>query len=58
MRAVVVDVFILWIVILYLRRKKDRRLEGAVRVLLGDAVAQISKASTQIKVPRIPTRKS
>jgi hypothetical protein len=35
--------FILGIVLLYMRRKKDTRLEGAVRVLLGDAVAQVQK---------------
>jgi len=38
-----IDVFLLCIVLLWLRRKKDRRLEGAVRVLLGDAVAQVQK---------------
>jgi hypothetical protein len=38
-----VDVFILGIVLLWMRRKKDRRLEGAIRVLLGDAVAQVQK---------------
>jgi hypothetical protein len=26
-----------------MRRKKDRRLEGAIRVLLGDAVAQMQR---------------
>lgn len=49
-KIVVADVCLLWIVILYMRRKKDRRLEGAVRVLLGDAVAQVQK----IKVPQLP----
>lgn len=57
-RVVVADVFMLWLVILYLRRKKDRRLEGAVRVLLGDAVAQISKASRDLKVPKLAARRS
>jgi len=28
---------------LWLRRKKDKRLEGAIRVLLGDAVAQMQR---------------
>ncbi|KAF2818521.1 hypothetical protein CC86DRAFT_399197 [Ophiobolus disseminans] len=36
-----VDVFILGIVLLWMRRKKDRRLEGAIRVLLGDAMARV-----------------
>lgn len=56
-KAVVFDVFMLWIVILWLRRKKDRRLEGAVRVLLGDAVAQMQKVGSNMKVPKLPTRK-
>jgi len=56
-KLVVVDVVALWIVILYLRRKKDRRLEGAVRVLLGDAVAQMQKVGREIKVPKLPSRK-
>jgi hypothetical protein len=40
-KHVAVDVFVLGIVLLYLRRKRDRRLEGAMRVLLGDAVAKV-----------------
>ncbi|EAT86618.1 hypothetical protein HBI56_129070 [Parastagonospora nodorum] len=43
LKHVAVDVFILGIVLLYMRRKKDTRLEGAIRVLLGDAVAQVQK---------------
>ena len=42
-KHVAINVFILGIVLLWMRRKKDRRLEGAVRVLLGDAVAQVQK---------------
>lgn len=57
-RTAVVDVFVLWLVILYLRRKKDRRLEGAVRVLLGDAVAQMQKVGSNMKVPKLPIRKA
>lgn len=57
-KAVVFDVFMLWMVILWLRRKKDRRLEGAVRVLLGDAVAQMQKVGSNMKVPKLPTRRS
>jgi hypothetical protein len=37
------DVLLLGLVLLWLRRKKDRRLEGAIRVLLGDAVAQVQR---------------
>ncbi|KAI4727911.1 hypothetical protein E4T49_04328 [Aureobasidium sp. EXF-10728] len=57
-KLVAVDIFILWLVILYLRRKKDRRLEGAVRVLLGDAVAQMQKVSSKVKVPTLTSKKT
>jgi acyl-CoA-binding protein len=50
----VADAVLLWIAILYMRRKEDRRLEGAVRVLLGDAVAQVQKVGTQVKMPLLP----
>ena len=49
-KLVVADAVILWIVILYMRRRQDRRLELAVRVLLGDAVAQVQK----VKMPALP----
>lgn len=42
-KHVALDVVILGIILLWMRRKKDRRLEGAMRVLLGDAVAQVQK---------------
>jgi hypothetical protein len=45
LKHIAIDIVILGIVLLWMRRKKDRRLEGAVRVLLGDAVAQVQKAS-------------
>lgn len=48
------DAVILWIVILYLRRKDDRRLEGAIRVLLGDAVAQVQSLGRDVKMPTLP----
>lgn len=57
-KIVAVDVFALWVVILWLRRKKDRRLEGAIRVLLGDAVAQMQKVGSNMKVPKLPSMKS
>jgi acyl-CoA-binding protein len=50
----VADAAILWFVILYNRRRDDRRLEGAVRVLLGDAVAQVQKVSRDVKMPALP----
>lgn len=57
-QLVVTDAVLLWIVILYLRRKDDRRLEGAVRVLLGDAVAQMQQMQKQMPtLPKIGGRK-
>ena len=53
-QLVVADAALLWIVILYMRRKNDRRLEGAVRVLLGDAVAQVQKVGRDVKMPTLP----
>lgn len=49
----VADGIILWIVILYMRRKQDRRLETAIRVLLGDAVAQAQSAVRDAKMPTL-----
>jgi hypothetical protein len=43
LKHVAVDMLILGVVLLFMRRKKDRRFEGAIRVLLGDAVAQVQK---------------
>ena len=40
--------FILGIVLLWMRRKKDKRLEGAIRVLLGDAVAQMQRGGGMV----------
>lgn len=48
------DALILWIIILYLRRRDDRRFEGAVRVLLGDAVAQVQSLGRDVKMPHLP----
>lgn len=53
-QLVLADAVVLWVVILYLRRKKDRRLEGAIRVLLGDAVAQVQKVGREVKIPNLP----
>lgn len=50
---VLADAAVLWIVILYMRRKQDRRLEGAVRVLLGDAVAQVQRVASDVKMPTL-----
>ncbi|PSK59486.1 Autophagy-related protein 37 [Elsinoe australis] len=55
-KLVVADVFVLWLVILYLRRRKDRRLEGAIRVMLGDAQAVAKNLATQVQ-NKLPTRK-
>ncbi|OCK76953.1 hypothetical protein K432DRAFT_385071 [Lepidopterella palustris CBS 459.81] len=65
LKHIVVDFVVLGIVLLWMRRKKDRRLEGAVRVLLGDAVAQVQKVGGaqmaslgKIQLPRIPGKKN
>ncbi|KAF1814413.1 hypothetical protein P152DRAFT_413206 [Eremomyces bilateralis CBS 781.70] len=42
-KHMVFDLAILWIVLIWMRQRKDKRLEGAIRVLLGDAVAQVQK---------------
>lgn len=54
-QLVMADVVILWILILYMRRKKDRRLEAALRVLLGDAAAQVQKVGRDVngKMPAL-----
>lgn len=51
------DAFLLGILILYLRKKEDRRFEGAVRVLLGDAVAQVQSVGVvkQLGKIQLPT---
>lgn len=54
-KHVAVDVLVLLCVLAVLRRRGDRRLEGAVRVLLGDAVAQIKGGKIAgMRVPRVP----
>ncbi|RMY74504.1 hypothetical protein D0863_03203 [Hortaea werneckii] len=53
-QLIVADAVVLWLVILYMRRKNDRKLEGAIRVLLGDAVAQVQKVGREVKIPQLP----
>ena len=61
-KHVAVDLIILGIILLWMRRKKDKRFEGAVRVLLGDAVAQVQKVGGKqmgkIHLPTLPGKKS
>lgn len=64
-KHVAINVFILGIVLLWMRRKKDRRLEGAIRVLLGDAVAQVQKVGGvglgplgTVKIPLLGKKKA
>ncbi|KAF1917787.1 acyl CoA binding protein-domain-containing protein [Ampelomyces quisqualis] len=55
LKHIAADVFILGIVLLYMRRQQDRRLEGAIRVLLGDAVAQVQRvAGAQLGKVKLP----
>lgn len=60
-KHIAIDLFILGLVLLWMRRKKDRRLEGAIRVLLGDAVAQVQKVGGsqlgKVKLPALVTKK-
>ncbi|KAK8179254.1 acyl CoA binding protein-domain-containing protein [Phyllosticta citribraziliensis] len=46
-KLIAADIVILGIILLWMRRKKDRRLEGAIRVLLGDAVVQMQRVGGQ-----------
>lgn len=61
-KHIAINVFILGIVLLYMRRKKDTRLEGAIRVLLGDAVAQVQKVGGaqlgKVKLPALGAKKA
>lgn len=54
-KHVAVDVLVLVLVLGVMRRRGDRRMEGAVRVLLGDAVAQLQGGRLGgVKVPTLP----
>ncbi|KAF2688927.1 hypothetical protein K458DRAFT_331584 [Lentithecium fluviatile CBS 122367] len=61
-KHIAIDIVILGVVLLWMRRKKDRRLEGAIRVLLGDAVAQVQKVGGaqlgKVKIPGLGGKKS
>ncbi|KAL1591362.1 hypothetical protein SLS60_012061 [Paraconiothyrium brasiliense] len=60
-KHIAIDIVILGIVLLWMRRNKDRRLEGAIRVLLGDAVAQVQKVGGaqlgKVKLPNLVGKK-
>ena len=65
LKHIAVDIVVLGIALLWMRRKEDRRLEGAIRVLLGDAVAQVQKVRGaqiasigKIPLPKIPGKKN
>jgi hypothetical protein len=54
-KHVAVDLLVLGLLLLWMRRKGDRRLEGAVRVLLGDKVAEWRGVKIGLpKVPKVP----
>ncbi|KAF2491692.1 hypothetical protein BU16DRAFT_126243 [Lophium mytilinum] len=57
LKHIAIDFVILGIVLLWMRRRKDRRLEGAVRVLLGDAVAQVQKVGGAQMAKMMPAKK-
>jgi hypothetical protein len=48
-KVIVFDLILLVGLLFWLRRKKDGRLEGAIRVLLGDAVAQVQKVGSGVQ---------
>lgn len=52
-KLIAADIVILGIILLWMRRKKDRRLEGAIRVLLGDAVVQMQRVGGQQMVQNL-----
>lgn len=60
-KHVAIDLFILALVLAWMRRRKDTRLEGAIRVLLGDAVAQVQKVGGaqlgKVKLPALVGKK-
>lgn len=58
-KHIAIDIIILGLILLWMRRKKDRRLEGAVRVLLGDAVTQVQKVQIgKIQLPILTGKKT
>ena len=48
-KHVAVDFFFLALLLVWLRRKKDGRLETAVKVLFGDTVAQVRQVGTEVQ---------
>ena len=48
-KVVAVDALVLVVVLVWMRRKRDGRLEGALRVLLGDAVAQAVRVGSGVQ---------
>jgi hypothetical protein len=66
-KHVALDFIVLGILLLWMRRKKDRRLKDAIRVLLGDAVAQVQSLGgvqigkiqlPAIQIPALTSKKS
>ena len=58
LKHIAVDIVILGLILLWMRRKDDRRLEGAIRVLLGDAVTQVRGAQIgKLQLPGLKSKK-
>ena len=58
LKHIAVDIIILGLILLWMRRKDDRRLEGAIRVLLGDAVTQVRGAQIgRLQLPGLKSKK-
>ncbi|KZM26720.1 uncharacterized protein EKO05_0008807 [Ascochyta rabiei] len=55
-KHIAVDLLVLALVLGWMRRRGDRRMEGAVRVLLGDAVAQVQglRGGALGNLPKVP----
>ncbi len=65
MKHIIIDALVLSVVLFILRKKKNERLEGAMRVLLGTAVAQVQKVGkasgvqlSKVKLPTLAAKKS
>jgi hypothetical protein len=48
-KHIAVDFVFLALLLIWLRRKKDGRLETAFRILLGDTVAQVRQVGTEVQ---------
>ncbi|KAF2840314.1 hypothetical protein M501DRAFT_991324 [Patellaria atrata CBS 101060] len=63
-KHIAIDFVLLVFILLWMRKRKDKRLESAMRFLSGDAVAQVQKVRGakvsigKIQLPKLATKKS